>query len=73
MVNKKDTHELLYRVFGIETTAKDAGKEAIYQKNLEAVRKVRDSTEPESKVTTELESSAPPAESESESASKTNV
>lgn len=73
MVNKKDTHELLYRVFGIETTAKDAGKEAIYQKDLEAVRKVRDSTEPESGVTTELESSAPPAESESESASKTNV
>ena len=36
MVNKKDTHELLYRVFGIETTAKDAGKEAIYQKKLEA-------------------------------------
>lgn len=34
MVNKKDTHELLYRVFGIETTAKDAGKEAIYQKNI---------------------------------------
>lgn len=50
MVNKKDTHELLYRVFGIETTAKDAGKEAIYQKNLENIRKARDSTEPESSV-----------------------
>lgn len=41
MVNKKDTHELLYRVFGIETSAKDVGKEAIYQKKVEADRKAR--------------------------------
>lgn len=36
MVNKKDTNELLYRVFGIETLAKDAGKEAAYQQKKEA-------------------------------------
>ncbi|RLV84762.1 hypothetical protein JA9_000281 [Meyerozyma sp. JA9] len=36
MVNKKDTNELLYRVFGIETSAKDAGKEAAYQQKKEA-------------------------------------
>lgn len=35
MVNKKDTNELLYRVFGIETLAKDAGKEAAYQQRVE--------------------------------------
>ena len=44
MVNKKDTHELLYRVFGIETTAKDAGKEAIYQKRLEKDKASRSET-----------------------------
>ncbi|ODV79988.1 S-adenosyl-L-methionine-dependent methyltransferase [Suhomyces tanzawaensis NRRL Y-17324] len=48
MVNKKDTHELLYRVFGISTSSKDEGKEAIYQKKLEAVKAARESTEPES-------------------------
>lgn len=36
MVNKKDTHELLYRVFGIETTAKDLSKETAYNKQYEA-------------------------------------
>lgn len=35
MVNKKDTHELLYRVFGIETSAKDEGKESAYMKRMQ--------------------------------------
>lgn len=35
MVNKKDTNELLYRVFGIETLSKDVGKEAAYQQRAE--------------------------------------
>lgn len=35
MVNKKDTHELLYRVFGIETSAKDLSKETAYNKKYE--------------------------------------
>lgn len=48
MVNKKDTQELLYRVFDIETSAKDEGKEAIYQKKMEANKKTAsESAEPE--------------------------
>ncbi|EGV60670.1 tRNA (cytosine-5-)-methyltransferase ncl1 [Yamadazyma tenuis] len=35
MVNKKDTQELLMRLFNIATTAKDEGKEAIYQRKAE--------------------------------------
>lgn len=46
MVNKKDTHELLYRVFDIATSAKDDGKETVYQKRVEAEKKARESTEP---------------------------
>lgn len=41
MVSKKDTHELLYRVFDIETNAKDEGKERIYQEKVEAAKKAR--------------------------------
>lgn len=52
MVNKKDTNELLYRVFGIETSAKDHGKEAIYQKKLESEKAARSAT-PEVKESTE--------------------
>lgn len=44
MVNKKDTHELLYRVFGIETTAKDKGKEAIYQDKGDAIKAAQESS-----------------------------
>ncbi|KAK6460067.1 S-adenosyl-L-methionine-dependent methyltransferase [Scheffersomyces coipomensis] len=50
MVNKKDTHELLYRVFDIETSSKDQGKEAVYQKKVEAEKKARESVEPDSSV-----------------------
>lgn len=35
MVNKKDTQELLYRVFNIDTSAKDKGKEHAYQDKVE--------------------------------------
>lgn len=38
MVNKKDTHELLYRVFGIETSAKDLSKETAYNKKHEELK-----------------------------------
>ncbi|KAG7665799.1 NCL1 [[Candida] subhashii] len=41
MVNKNDTHELLYRVFDVETSAKDEGKEKIYQQKVEAEKKAR--------------------------------
>ncbi|KAG5420405.1 NCL1 [Candida metapsilosis] len=41
MVSKKDTHELLSRVFDIETSAKDEGKERIYQEKVEAEKKAR--------------------------------
>ncbi|KAK6459006.1 S-adenosyl-L-methionine-dependent methyltransferase [Scheffersomyces xylosifermentans] len=56
MVNKKDTHELLYRVFGIETSSKDQGKEAVYQKNKEAQKKAAtESVEPEEFTKSETE------------------
>ena len=62
MVNKKDTHELLYRVFGIETSSKDQGKEAVYQKKLEAVKKARESTtEVEEFSKSETENATPEA------------
>ncbi|KAG2730996.1 hypothetical protein G9P44_006145 [Scheffersomyces stipitis] len=62
MVNKKDTHELLYRVFGIETSSKDQGKEAVYQKKLEAVKKARESTtEVEEFPKSETENATPEA------------
>ncbi|EMG48732.1 hypothetical protein G210_0651 [Candida maltosa Xu316] len=38
MVSKKDSHELLYRVFNIETKATDLGKEAAHQKKIEERR-----------------------------------
>lgn len=38
MVNKKDTHELLNRVFDIETSAKDHGKEKAHQDKVEAAK-----------------------------------
>lgn len=38
MVNKQDTQELLYRVFGIETAAADHGKEHAYQQKVEAAK-----------------------------------
>ncbi|KAK6205015.1 S-adenosyl-L-methionine-dependent methyltransferase [Scheffersomyces amazonensis] len=59
MVNKKDTHELLYRVFDIETSAKDQGKEAIYQKKVEAEKKARETPD------TEVESGVTPSVTES--------
>lgn len=60
MVNKKDTQELLYRVFNIATTSKDEGKEALYQKKLEENKKSREATtEP---TTTEEPSEEPAAE-----------
>ncbi|KAI3404570.2 NCL1 [Candida oxycetoniae] len=42
MVSKKDTHELLSRVFDIETSAKDAGKEFAHQQKVEAAKKARE-------------------------------
>ncbi|CUM64129.1 uncharacterized protein PRCAT00001720001 [Priceomyces carsonii] len=45
MVNKKDTHELLYRVFGIETSQKDEGKEAKHQKRVTNEKEARDTPE----------------------------
>lgn len=38
MVNKKDTQELLYRVFNIATSANDQGKEAKYQQKAEEIK-----------------------------------
>lgn len=64
MVNKQDTHELLYRVFGIETSAKDQGKEAAYQKKVEAGKP---SAEPES-ATEEVKSETPETKEEKEEA-----
>lgn len=63
MVNKKDTHELLYRVFGIETSAKDAGKEAIYQQKAEEIKKARAQADTDA---TETEGTATEAEAEAE-------
>lgn len=57
MVNKKDTHELLYRVFGIETSAKDAGKEALYQHKAEEIKKARAQSDTDA---TETEGTAEP-------------
>lgn len=61
MVNKKDTQELLYRVYDIETSAKDQGKEAAYQQRMNELREnegtdiaepvLTDATEPESDAT----------------------
>ena len=46
MVNKKDTHELLNRVFDIETSAKDHGKEKAHQDQVEAAKQqANDQTE----------------------------
>jgi multisite-specific tRNA:(cytosine-C5)-methyltransferase len=60
MVNKKDTHELLYRVFGIETTAKDQGKEAIYQNRLDHVKAARQEDSPAASEATEETTSVEP-------------
>ncbi|KAI5967484.1 NCL1 [Candida margitis] len=54
MVSKKDTHELLYRVFDIETSAKDEGKERIYQEKVEAAKKARTEGTPQSEKLEEL-------------------
>lgn len=43
MVNKKDSQELLYRVFDIETSSKDEGKEAAYQRKVLAEQEARKS------------------------------
>ncbi|CCE86434.1 Piso0_004923 [Millerozyma farinosa CBS 7064] len=56
MVNKKDTHELLYRVFDIETSAKDEGKEALYQKKVEAEKEARRNAEQASESPADAES-----------------
>ncbi|KAI5954201.1 NCL1 [Candida jiufengensis] len=45
MVSKKDTHELLSRVFDIDTSANDVGKEKIYQEKVEAAKKEKESSE----------------------------
>lgn len=55
MVNKKDTQELLLRVFDITTSAKDEGKEAIYQKKAEVEKKARAESEPVETEVTETE------------------
>lgn len=44
MVNKHDTQELLMRLYDIETSATDDGKEKIYQLKVEADKKSRDTT-----------------------------
>ncbi|CAI5755840.1 unnamed protein product [Candida verbasci] len=41
MVSKQDTQELLLRVFDIETSSKDLGKEKIYQEKVEAAKKAK--------------------------------
>ncbi|RLV95421.1 hypothetical protein JA1_001034 [Spathaspora sp. JA1] len=65
MVNKQDTHELLYRVFGIHTSAKDEGKEKIYQEKVEAEKKARsESAAPVDSSTTPVEESTTAVESE---------
>lgn len=45
MVNKFESQELLMRLYGIETTANDEGKEAIYQLRVEAEKSARASKE----------------------------
>ncbi|KAI5958925.1 NCL1 [Candida theae] len=72
MVSKKDTHELLYRVFDIETSAKDEGKERIYQEKVEAEKKARaeaaaSSTGPEKDVQNAIETETPETENKEES------
>ncbi|CAH6719036.1 multisite-specific tRNA:(cytosine-C(5))-methyltransferase [[Candida] jaroonii] len=54
MVNKHDTQELLYRVFNIHTSAKDQGKEAIYQQKALEEKKAREAST-ETEVETEAE------------------
>ncbi|CAN3360030.1 multisite-specific tRNA:(cytosine-C(5))-methyltransferase [Diutina catenulata] len=62
MVNKKDTQELLYRVYDIETSAKDQGKEAAYQQRMNELRENEgtDIAEPVLTDATEQESDATP-------------
>lgn len=58
MVNKHDTQELLMRLFNIETSANDDGKEKKYQVQVEAQRKMdteSDSAAAEGKSETETE------------------
>lgn len=45
MVNKHDTQELLMRLYDIETSANDEGKEKIYQMKVEAEKSARASKE----------------------------
>lgn len=49
MVNKKDTQELLYRVFNIYTSNSDEGKETAYQKKAETEKKAREELKNETK------------------------
>lgn len=52
MVNKHDTQELLMRLYDIETSANDEGKEKIYQMKVEAEKSAREaSKEAEDKET----------------------
>lgn len=44
MVNKHDTQELLMRLFDIETSAHDEGKEKLYQMKIEAEKKAREAS-----------------------------
>ncbi|CAK9437342.1 uncharacterized protein LODBEIA_P17200 [Lodderomyces beijingensis] len=55
MVSKKDTHELLSRVFDIDTLAKDEGKEMAHQKKVEEARKEQQIQDEKEKTTTEVE------------------
>lgn len=54
MVNKHDTQELLMRLYDIETSANDEGKEKIYQMKVEAQKRAR-SEEAETEKTEQTE------------------
>ncbi|KAI5962561.1 NCL1 [Candida pseudojiufengensis] len=62
MVSKKDTHELLSRIFDIDTTANDVGKEKLYQEKVEAAKKDREDKEAseDDKVTDKFEKEEEP-------------
>lgn len=53
MVNKHDTQELLLRLYGIETSAADEGKEKVYQMKVEAEKSAREASEPKEETTNE--------------------
>lgn len=56
MVNKHDTQELLMRLYDIETSANDEGKEKLYQMKVEADKKARS----EASATPEVEATETP-------------